>query len=160
MNFKVLLALAILISVTIACKNTTNEEAEPITPTDTRATMEYNENRLDTIPQNREFQGVFKGSGSEPFWSVKLDSTTIHFESANEELKSFKAPISSSEISGNTSVFKSSQDKALINVILNEENCTGAMNGKSMSHKVKVSIKLSDNNNIQTFEGCGSFLPN
>ncbi len=157
MNIKVLLTLLILIPLTFSCKNTKEPEAEPIIPTDTKATMEYNENRLDSIPANREFSGAFKGSGSEPFWSVTLDADKILFESADADLKSFTAPLTNPEISGNSTTFTADQKDGIIKVTLLEEKCTGAMNGIEMTHKVKVSLKLKNDKDFRNFEGCGAY---
>ncbi|PHR13234.1 MAG: hypothetical protein COA40_07010 [Aequorivita sp.] len=160
MKIKVLIVLTILGLAFFSCKNSTKEDGEPIIPTDTKATMEYNENRLDTIPENRELTRVFKGSGGEPFWSVTLDADKIHFESAVESLKSFSASIATPEITGKTTTFTSNPDKGTIKVMLIEEKCIGDMNGKEMTHQVKVSIKLNNGSDFQNFKGCGSYVQN
>lgn len=145
-----------LIMALVACKNPSAEKTKPITPAETRSTMEYNQNRIDTIPQKENTSSkTFKGSGGEPFWSVAINAENIHFETANSAQKAIDLPTPKPEVAGNTTTFQATSDKSTIKVAITEEKCTG-MNGKAMTHSVKVSVKTGAED-FTTYKGCGSY---
>ncbi len=58
MNLKSLFFPAIILFSFISCKNENKKDMEPVSPTETRSTMEYNENQLDTIPTKTCYQYI------------------------------------------------------------------------------------------------------
>lgn len=157
MNFRIQI-IAILISLAVlSCNNGNKEHNDPIGPTDTRSTMEYNQNRLDSIPENRSSNN-FKGGGGEPFWSVEIKDKKLHFQSPEKNFKSITTTISTVDASGGTITFNSENANEIIKVALIEQECIDGMSGKKNSHKVEISIKRNLDKNLTTYEGCGSFL--
>lgn len=145
----------------IGCKNETKKlektEHNPIVPADTRATMEYNQNRIDSIPQGIQEGEIFKGSGGEPFWSVELNDKSIHFKSPSSELKDVLIPIKNTQSNGNTTTFIAERDLKHIEISIIEEECMDGMSGKKNSHRVKVFIKHKKDSKEKEFVGCGYF---
>lgn len=141
----------------VSCKNVTNENSEPITPAETRSTMEYNQNQLDTISENT-VSSDFKGGGGEPFWSLEIVDKKLHFQSPEENFKSIVTTINNVDVSGNTISFVSQNERDTINVELVEEECTDGMSGKINTHKIMLSITKPNQDKSRKYEGCGYFI--
>ncbi|MCG2419844.1 hypothetical protein K8089_12505 [Aequorivita sp. F47161] len=158
MNYRVLLISIFSLIVAASCKEPNNKTTEPITPAETRATMEYNENRLDTVAEhtqiNEDFS--FSGGGTDPFWTVEFKGGQIHFTAPGETLRSFVAPIPEPEISGNTTKYIATSHRVLMEVLLTKEECITPTNSKKNTHKVKVSIKPKAAEDFNYYYGCGS----
>lgn len=157
MMFKITVFAAIFSLSLVSCKDGNKETIEPISPAETRSTMEYNQNRLDTIPENTKGSD-FKGGGSEPLWSVEIVDKKFHFQSSDQNYKSIAATVNTVDASGNTITLNSENDTETIKVALIEQECIDGMSGKKNSHKVEVSIKRSADTDAKTYEGCGSFI--
>lgn len=142
--------------IAVSCKDTTKESEVPIIPADTRATIQYNENRLDTVAKQNESGDSFRGGGTEPFWSVEFTNGKIHFKAPGETLKSFVAPIPEPEISGKSKKYTAKSHRVIMEVLLTKEECVDNTSGKKYSHKVKVSIKPTAQEDFNIYEGCGS----
>ncbi|WP_026451920.1 hypothetical protein [Aequorivita capsosiphonis] len=162
MKFRTILLVAFLSISLLSCKDTNKETrketSEPITPAETRSTMEYNENRLDSIPKNTTSGHDFKGGGDEPFWSIEISDKKIHFQSPDINYKSITAVINTIDTSGNTITFNSENEGETIKVALLEQECKDRMSGKKNSHKVEVLIKRKSEKDPRTYDGCGSFV--
>lgn len=154
MNFKISFIAALITFSFFSCKDVNKETNDSIIPTDTRSTMEYNENQLDSIPANTS-SNDFKGGGDEPFWSVEIVDKQLHFQSPDENYMSI---INTVDVSGSTITFDSENESESIKVALIEEECIDGMSGKKNSHKVEVSIKRSAEKDSKNFIGCGSFI--
>lgn len=157
MNFKISIIAAFISLAFLSCKNTNNDSSDPIAPAETRSTMEYNQNRLDSIPENSS-SSDFKGGGGEPFWSVEIVDKKLLFQSPDENYKSITTTINTVDASGNTITFNSENDNETIKVALVEEECVDGMSGKKNSHKVEVSIKRNSEKDSKIYKGCGSFI--
>ncbi|MGO3181706.1 MAG: hypothetical protein ACTIJ9_02630 [Aequorivita sp.] len=150
---------AVLLSLSLlSCKDATKETIEPITPAETRSTMEYNQNQLDTIPENTTTNRDFKGGGGEPFWSLEIADKKLYFQSPDKNFKSITATVNTVDASGNTITFNSENDNETIKIALLEQECIDGMSGKKNTHKVEVSIKRNADKDAKTYEGCGSFV--
>ena len=156
MNYKFILIPVFSLIMAVSCKDTKKEITEPTVPAETKATIEYNENRLDTVSKQTEDGDTFRGGGTDPFWSVQLSKGKIHFKAPGASLKSFVAPIPEPEISGNSKKYIAQSHRVLMEVLITEEECIDAVNSKKSSHKVKVSIKPKSEKDFNVFEGCGS----
>lgn len=158
MNFKISIIASFLSLSLLSCQDANKGPNEPITPAETRSTMEYNQNRLDTIPENSSNRGDFKGGGGEPFWSVEIVDKKLHFQSPHKNLKSITATVNTVDVSGNTITFNSENDSDEITVALIEQECVDGMSGRKNSHKVEISIKRNTEQDSRTYVGCGSFV--
>ncbi len=156
MNYRIIITSTLFFLMAVSCKDTSKENSESIVPAETRATIEYNENQLDSIAEGNENEISFRGEGTEPFWSIEFTNGKMHFKASDAVLKSFVAPIPEPEIVGNTIKYTASSKRVLMEVLITEEECINDMSGKKNSHKVKVSIKPISEENFNIYEGCGS----
>ncbi|MEM0517284.1 hypothetical protein [Aequorivita flava] len=158
MKYKVLLVPFFTLMIAVSCKEPNNKQSETVVPADTRATMEYNENRLDSVPKQSESAEdfTFSGGGADPSWTVEFKDGQIYFTAPGETLRSFVAPIPQPEINGNTKKYVASSHRVLMEVLLTEEECITPTNNKKNTHKVKLSIKPKAADNFNYYYGCGS----
>lgn len=156
MNYKFLLIPVFSLIMAVSCKDANKEVIEPTVPAETKATIEYNENRLDTVSKQTDENDTFRGGGTDPFWSVQFSKGKIHFKAPGASLKSFVAPIPEPEISGNSKKYIAQSHRVLMEVLITEEECIDTKSSKKSSHKVKVSIKPKSETDFNIFEGCGS----
>lgn len=156
MNYKLLLIPVISLTIAISCKDTNQEVAKPTVPAETKATIEYNQNQLDTVAKKDDDEFSFRGGGTDPYWSVQFIKGKIHFKAPDASLKSFVAPIPEPEISGNSKKYTAESHRVLMEVVITEEACVDTKNNKTSSHKVKVSIKPKAEKDFNVYEGCGS----
>lgn len=160
MKFHSILIAAFLSFSIFSCKDTEQKTTETVVPADTRATIEYNENRLDSVPENNPISRHFKGGGGEPFWSVEIIDKKVKFQSPDDKNKSLSATVSTVDASGNTITINSENDSETIKVALLEQECINGMNGKTFTHKVELSIQGNEEKDPRTYSGCGSFIKN
>ncbi|MAP80747.1 MAG: hypothetical protein CL526_06630 [Aequorivita sp.] len=155
-----LLATFTVLMISTSCKDNSKETTEPTVPAETRATIEYSENQLDTIKKenNTESAMTFKATGNEPFWSVNFKDGKVHFKAMDAALKSFTAPIPEAEVTGNTQKFVAQSHRVIMEVYITEEACQDSMSGQNYTHKVKVSIKPKSADNFNHYHGCGSYI--
>ncbi len=156
MNYKFLLIPVFSLIMAVSCKDANKEVIEPTVPAETKTTIEYNENRLDTVSKQTDENDIFRGGGTDPFWSVQFSKGKIHFKAPGASLKSFVAPIPEPEISGNSKKYIAQSHRVLMEVLITEEECIDTKSSKKSSHKVKVSIKPKSETDFNIFEGCGS----
>lgn len=149
----ILLIAFISLSI-ISCKNTTEKGTEPMVPAETRSTIEYNQNQLDTIPEDKTNRNSFVGIGTEPFWRIEIKDDTILFESPEEKITS---TISKSDISTNSSRYTSNFEDGIMKIKLNKENCSDGMSDIEHSHKVELQIKRPGDKDFEKYSGCGSY---
>ena len=154
MKFAAIIIAFLLFISLLSCKDSTKENTELLSPSETRSTMEYNQNQLDTIPSQMTKNEVFKGSGGEPFWSIEINSDSLEFATPDKKIS---APIIEPKISVNFTSYDSNFDGGTIRVLLKKENCEDGMSGKNYSHKVEVSIKRNSDKDFDTYTGCGSY---
>ncbi len=146
--------LALVFLSGISCRNIEEKENKLNVPAETRATIEYSHHQLDTIPENTSDIGVFRGSGGEPFWSVRVDSNSILFETPDKKIT---GTISNSDTSENATVFFSNYENGTMKVVIKKEECIDGMSGKKNSHKVEFQIKQKNGKDFTTYEGCGDY---
>tara|TARA_R110002050_G_scaffold39568_2_gene96783 strand:- start:489 stop:968 length:480 start_codon:yes stop_codon:yes gene_type:complete len=155
MSYKFLLISTLFLALATACKDATKEDSESIVPAETRATIEYNENQLDTIPETND-EVSFRGDGTEPFWNIEFKNGRMHFKAMDADLQSFVAPIPEPEILGNAKKYTASSKRVIMEVLITEGECINAMSGKKSTFKVKVSIKPVSQEKFNVYEGCGA----
>lgn len=156
MNFKLMSFFLFGFITLISCKDV-SQETNVTVPADTKATIEYNQNQLDTISKNTTNEISFLGGGSEPSWSVEFKEGKIFFNAPNEVLRSFIAPIPEPEKDGKSSKYIAKSHRVIMEVLLTEEECVDGMSGKKKSHKVKLSIKPTSEKDFKIYEGCGVY---
>lgn len=153
MKFGKGLFILLFISI-VSCKNDVKKEDKVVVPAETRSTMEYNQNQLDTIPETTGSGEVFRGNGGEPFWSIEITSENILFV---DPVSKIVAPIVEPVTKGDSSVYVSKFEAGTIKATILKENCMDGMSGKKYSHKVEVTIDTNKEDKSQTYSGCGSY---
>lgn len=143
-----------------SCQENNKKSEDVITPTETRSTMEYNKNQLDSIPETENSSHDFKGSGGEPFWSVEISDKQVIFKSPDKNYEFISTTVNNVDTSGSTITFNSENNNEKIRVQLVQEECIDGMNGKKNTHKVEVYITGNEKMDPKTYKGCGSFIRN
>lgn len=154
MEFKEIGLILVFILSVVSCNDTTRKEETVVVPAETRSTMEYNQNQLDTIPKTLDNKEVFRGNGGEPFWSIEINSESILFVDPNSKIV---APIVEPIIKGDSFIYISKFENGTLKATISKETCTDGMSGKRYSHKVELEIDTNKENESQTYSGCGSY---
>lgn len=151
------LTLTIILSMfflfNISCRDNVEVE-KSIFPTKTSSANENTLNQIDTIPERATSNGVFKGSGGEPFWSIRIEDGNLVFETPDEKIH---ATVSEIETAGNSTTVISNFDKGTIKVIMIKEKCIDGMSGMEHSHNVEIQIKTNTQRDFSGYKGCGSY---
>lgn len=110
-----------------------------------------------SINANKSSTGIFKATGNEPFWSLKIDSKndSLTFSFLGE--KEIKTILPKAQKIDNNLIYEVSSKARKIHVLISEQKCQDNMSGRWFSHEVTVSYKTSDMKNTEAVRGCGSY---
>jgi heat shock protein HslJ/uncharacterized membrane protein len=101
----------------------------------------------------------FAGSGTEPFWSVKIDfEKGIFFNSADGELKFETGIPESTPVKNKEGVIYTAKSKKYeVKIQTVKEPCSDGMSDISYPYSVKINIKNIDKNEKTELSGCGNY---
>lgn len=101
----------------------------------------------------------FVGSGTEPFWSIKIDfEKGMFFNSAGDELKfetGIPVPLTAH---GNMEVtYSADAEKYKVKVQINKDSCSDGMSDIIYPYSIKVFITETGKKETKELSGCGSY---
>lgn len=101
---------------------------------------------------------IFKATGTEPFWLLKIDSEkdSIHFEPMDGT--PIKEAISLSTDMGEEWRYETSSENELLKVSVVKTTCQNDMSGELFPYQVSVTFKTTEMQESKTYTGCGEFL--
>lgn len=101
----------------------------------------------------------FKGFGTEPFWTIKIDlEKGMFFDVAGDELK-IETGIPNVTFSDNKThtIYSAESDIFNIKVRVTKESCVDGMSDNKYPYSVKISITRKGYKEIREFSGCGNY---
>ncbi len=150
-NFPLIMVASLLL---IACqgKQTSSENRNDTTQITT--TMDT------TVSPSADEKVYFKGSGTEPFWSIEISEKVIRFISLRDAIDTLNFPHTEPEraMDANVKRYRASTAGGELIVQIMQSACTNAMSGKESAYTVKVEIKRGADSALSTLEGCGQYI--
>jgi heat shock protein HslJ len=101
----------------------------------------------------------FVGTGTEPFWSVKIDiEKGIFFNTAGDELKFETGIPKSTTINDKEGITYTAETKEYeVNVKIIKESCSDGMSDIKYPYSVKIIMKEIGKNESKELSGCGNY---
>jgi len=111
-------------------------------------------------PENTaQTQADFKATGNEPFWNLEIDfDRMIHFNTMDG--LELNTPVPEPDIAQDVRVvrYRAVTEAGELIVQIIPDSCVDTMSDKRSPYKVKVDIKLGDQTDYESYQGCGSYL--
>ena len=102
----------------------------------------------------------FYARGNEPSWALDMDLDKVTRFNTVGGLR-FVAPAVEGVRAQDADVlrFHTVAEAGTLTITLMGEKCVDTMSGKEFTHRVRIGVRASGDAEIQTFEGCGRYIP-
>ena len=132
-----------------------------ILPRMDRGTRQVTEGEPSDLQARLVREGIdFYARGNEPPWALDMDLDKVTRFSTSGGL-GLSAPAVEGVRAHDADVlrFHSETEAGTLTITIMGERCIDTMSGKEFSHRVRVEARASGGAEIQTFEGCGRYVP-
>lgn len=115
------------------------------------------EKTVVTDNQNEE-KAYFIGTGTEPFWDIKLTNSTFIFKTIDGDSISLPSvePIRAAD--SNIKLYRTKTDLYEFNITISQSECTNAMSGEKSPYKVSIEYKKNEDLTFTKINGCGHYV--
>ena len=102
----------------------------------------------------------FKGSGTEPFWSIEISEDVVRFRSLVEGYETFNIPHTEPvrAADANVKMYQAETELGTMKVQIQQVECINAMSGAASDYTVTVELKRATEQDFTVFEGCGQYI--
>jgi len=110
--------------------------------------------------ENKDFKDGydFTATGTEPFWSVKInENKEIYFNSLKDELTFTTGIPEYSETDKDNFSYSGKSDKYKINVFIKKSECSDGMSDNVYPYSVSVTFSEINSNSFSELKGCGQY---
>jgi heat shock protein HslJ/uncharacterized membrane protein len=106
-------------------------------------------------------QGVdFYARGNEPSWVLDIDfDSTMKLATLDGLVLEIPSVEGVKAQDGDVTRYAAKSDSGSLIVTLIAGECTDSMSGEMFSHRVRVEVRVKPDEESQTFEGCGRYVP-
>lgn len=113
-----------------------------------------------TEVENNTIENYFKGTGTEPFWGLKISNDMIEFTSLVEGFESFKTPHVEPILAAdaNVKMYRVTTESVSMRIEIIQGECSDNMSDNIYSYKVTVEITRSKDKAPTLFKGCGNYI--
>ena len=151
-----LLSVVLVFLIIASCKSNNNETAV--------LKQDSVTSKKDTVTGTKSFtdfavDSIFTASGTEPFWSLKIDSINqMIFKTADGyELNTLPALISKIE-DADLIRYSAITEKGSLIVQIQRKQCINEMSGEKFDYSVTIDTKYKTELTNSNYKGCGTFF--
>jgi len=113
-------------------------------------------NAVESKFNEKSFDPIFKGLGTEPFWNISISDDFIVYKDIDGTIETFPISSINKAQDANVLLVRSISDKTQVDVKIVKQACSDGMSDNEFEYKVNLSILK--NSEELTLSGCGNYI--